>query len=81
MAQAEPQQTPTGASLLENIIWGILPFILIGVFIWFFFLRTVRKSQVRSNEYMERMKQHNERVEHLLERIAVAVEERGKDPS
>lgn len=79
LAHAEPQQTATGASLLENIIWAVLPFVLIGLCIWFFFTRTIRKAHDRNVDYMESVKQHHERVEHLLERIAQAVEKRDKD--
>ena len=79
LAYAQTEDATKGASLLENVIWTILPFILIAGFIWFFFVRVVRKNQKRSDDYMARQKQHNERVEQLLERIAKAVEREHED--
>ena len=78
-AHAAADEASAGTSPLANALWGILPFIIIAVFIWFFFGRAVRKSQRRSDDYMAVQKQHNERVEQLLERIAKAVEKKGMD--
>jgi cell division protease FtsH len=30
--------------LLLNLIWGVLPFVLIGAFIWFFFIRQIKMA-------------------------------------
>jgi len=30
--------------LLLNVIWGVLPFVLIGAFIWFFFIRQIKMA-------------------------------------
>jgi ATP-dependent Zn protease len=64
-------------SALANALWGILPIVLIAVFIWFFFGRVLRKTQKRGDDYMATQKLHNDRVEQLLERIAKAVENKG----
>jgi large-conductance mechanosensitive channel len=75
-AQSETAQQPPPPSLLENIFFTLLPIILIGAFIWFFFIKNIRKIQ---NTSVEVAQQHHEKVEKLLERIARALEKRNGD--
>lgn len=65
--------------MLSNMLWTIAPFIMIGVLFYFFFVRTLRKNQKRSDDYIASRKLHNERVEQILERIAKALEQKDKD--
>ena len=78
-AYAETEQTGNGQSPLIGIFWTIVPIILAGIVVWWFFGRFVRKQQTRSENYLADQKQHNERVEQLLERIAKAVERKETD--
>jgi large-conductance mechanosensitive channel len=61
------------------MLWSVGPFVLIAVLFYFFFVRAVNKNKKRSDDYMASQKQHNERVEQILERIAKALEQKGKD--
>lgn len=75
LASAEPQPVVLNPpSLAENLVATLLPILILGVFIWFFFMRYVRQLRERSI-------QHNQKVVQLLERIAKAVEDKGKNPS
>ena len=69
-AQSDPAIKPP--SLLENLIWSIVPILIIALFVWVFFLRAMKKIQARGLE-------HSHRVEQLLERIAKAVESKHKN--
>jgi large-conductance mechanosensitive channel len=78
-AQSERAQQPPPPSLLETLFFTLLPIFLIGIFIWFFFIRGIRRVQNTNKEHIEAQKRHNETVEKLLERIAKAVEKRNGD--
>lgn len=65
--------------MLANLFWTVVPFVIIGVLFYFFFIRTMRKNQKRSDDYIMSQKQHHERVEQFLERIAKALEQKDKD--
>jgi len=78
-AHAATEETGNGPSALVGLFWIILPIILVGIVFWWFFGRFMRKQQMRSANYMSDQKQHNERVEQLLERIAKAVERKETD--
>jgi prolipoprotein diacylglyceryltransferase len=69
-ASAQTQQAPPPPSLIENLFFTLLPILLIGAFIWFFFIRQMRKMPYR----FEEAQRHNLAVEKLLERIAIALE-------
>lgn len=62
-------------SLLVNLLftWGPLIFISI---IWIFFMRKVRFG--KQGDYMKRANAHMDKVEELLERIAVSIEKNNK---
>jgi Na+/H+ antiporter NhaC len=79
LAHAQTGEASGGGSLLANMLWSVAPFVLIGVLFYFFFIPMIRKNQKRSNDYIESQKQHNERVEQFLERIAKALEQKDKD--
>jgi ribosomal protein S27AE len=63
-----------GESSLMNIVWSVVPIVIIAIFIWFFFVRGARKNQDKTEEYIKAQRQHEARMEHFLERIALALE-------
>ena len=79
LAHAQTGEASGGSSLLANLFWTVVPFVIIGVLFYFFFIRAVRKGRKQSDDYTARQKQHNERIEQLLERIAKALEQKDKD--
>ena len=79
LAHAQTGEASGGSSLLANLFWTVVPFVIIGVLFYFFFIRAISKNKKRSDDYMASQKQHNERVEQILERIAKALEQKGKD--
>ena len=79
LAHAQTGEASGGSSLLANMLWSVAPFVIIGVLFYFFFVPMIRKNQKRSNDYIASQKQHNERVEQILERIAKALEQKDKD--
>jgi F0F1-type ATP synthase membrane subunit b/b' len=79
LAQAQTGEASGSSSPLANMFWTIAPFVMIGVLFYFFFVRAVNKSKKRSDDYIASQKQHNERVEQILERIAKALEQKDKD--
>src|SRR5437660_7310 len=56
---------------------GLIPekteLLYISVLCWLFLGPLMRKTRARSDNYIAAQQQHNERVEHLLERIAKAL--------
>jgi hypothetical protein len=82
-AFAQTNEDASGGHKLADLLWGIVPFLILGVLFWFFFIRTIRKQQTsspvvkRHQEYMARHEQHMERMEQLHERIAKALEKDG----
>jgi large-conductance mechanosensitive channel len=79
LAHAQNGESGGSNSMLANLLWTVAPFLVIAVLFYFFFIRAVRKGRKQSDDYMARQKQHNERVEQFLERIAKALEQKGKD--
>jgi membrane protein implicated in regulation of membrane protease activity len=79
LAHAQTGEASGGSSLLANMLWSVAPFVIIGVLFYFFFVPMIRKNKTRSDDYIASQKQHNERVEQILERIAKALEQKGKD--
>jgi hypothetical protein len=78
LAQTEETGAPQ-TSTSVNLLMTLLPIILIGGFFWWLLRRVVSKNQKRSDEYIAIQKQHMEKVEQTLERIAKAVEKKDKD--
>jgi len=75
------QDSDSGSSVgkMENVIFAILPFLILAVLFWFFFIRQVKKQQssplvLRHQAHMDAQEQHMKRMEQLLERIAMALE-------
>ena len=81
LASAEPQELPPAPSLIANLLYTLLPIVFIAVFIWFFFVRSIRKVQERGLSAQSEQREHQERLEKLLERIARALEEQNKNPN
>jgi F0F1-type ATP synthase membrane subunit b/b' len=79
LANAQTGEANGCGSLLANVFWTVVPFVIIGVLFYFFFIRTINKNKTRSDDYIASQKQHNERVEQFLERIAKALEQKDKD--
>lgn len=75
LAEAE-QQVENNPSRLASVLYSILPIIVVGCLIFFFLRKPLRKQSKRSDDYIANTVQHNQRVEQLLERIAVALEKR-----
>ena len=79
LAFAQDTDSSTNGHKLADFIWGVAPFIVLGILFWFFFIRQIRKQQSsplvkRQQEYLARHEQHMERMEQLHERIAKALE-------
>ena len=68
-------EEPPHTSMIMNVVVSLLPIVLIAVFIWFFFVRSLRKLQTSA---VDEQRQYRQNVEKLLERIATALEEKGK---
>ena len=79
LAQAQTGESGGGSSMLSNLLWTVAPFVIIGILFYFFFVRALRKGRKQSDDYVARQKQHHERVEQILERIAKALEQKDKD--
>ena len=79
LAHAQTGEASGGSSPLANFFWTVGPFVIIGVLFYFFFVRAINKNKKRSDDYIASQKQHNERVEQVLERIATALEQKDKD--
>src|SRR6516164_425603 len=56
-ALAQSQEPPKNPSAIESFIWSILPLVIIAAFIWFVFIKGIRKVQEKS---LEAHRQHNE---------------------
>jgi protein-S-isoprenylcysteine O-methyltransferase Ste14 len=69
----------TESSTWSNLLWGVLPFVILGL-LFYWFLRRVQSSKnprvKKYDEHMERQVQHMERVEQSLERIAKLLEKK-----
>src|SRR2546423_1371795 len=79
LAHAAEEEHGGGQSVLVGLFWTVLPILFVGVLVWWFLRGPVRKQQRRSENYIADQKQHNERVEQLLERIAKAAERKETD--
>lgn len=74
---AQSGNSDSQPSKLENLLWSVVPIVVIGLLV-FWLMRAVTRGQ---QKHVDRYQQHMERVEHSLERIAQALEGRGKDTS
>jgi hypothetical protein len=78
LAYAEPEKAAKVTSPLVEVIYFVLPIILVAIVTWFF-MRVFQRIQKRNDDYTADQKRHNERVEQLLERIAKATENKTAD--
>ena len=79
LAFAQDAERSTDNHKLMDFVWSFTPFLVLGILFWFFFVRVIKKEQksplvLRHQAYQERHMQHMQRIEQLLERIAVALE-------
>jgi hypothetical protein len=73
---AAEEQAPSRSAAAE-LLYAILPFLILGALLWWFLRRSQRSSSPfmkRSMEYYERSEQHMQRMEQIGERIATALE-------
>jgi hypothetical protein len=75
-ALAQSQDSGNPHQFGESLVLTVLPIVLIAVVIWLIFVRGIRKVQ---NSYREDLRQHQQVVEKLLERIAKALERKNGD--
>lgn len=76
---AEEQVRPHGPAV--DFIYAVLPFLMIGLVLWWFLRKSQRSSSPfmrRSVEYYERSEQHMQKMEQIGERIAAALETRNE---
>ena len=81
LAVAQDSNQPPNNHTVENLIWGIVPVLIILSFLWLLIRWVIKQNQssplaLRQRAYLDRHEQHMQRVEQLLERIAVALEQR-----
>jgi len=57
VAWAQTEEVPKPPSMWENLFWTLLPILLIGVFIWIFFIRGIRRIQ---KTQIQEYRQHRE---------------------
>jgi hypothetical protein len=63
-----------------EIIYAVLPLFIIGGVMWWFLRKSQRSPFMRrSIEHYERSEQHMQKMEQIGERIAAALEGKGKD--
>jgi hypothetical protein len=79
-AFAQAGQTAKGHSLGMNLLVSLTPVIIIGVIIFFTFRFGLKNQRKKSDPIIARHQQHMDRVEHLLDRIAKALEEEKPAP-
>ena len=78
---AEEQVRPHSPA--ADFIYAVLPFLIIGLILWWFLRSSQRSSSPfrrRSVEYYERSEQHMQKMEQIGERIAAALEARNEYP-
>ena len=66
----------TNGHRLADVIWALVPFVVIGILFLFFVIKKQKPSRIekRLADYWLRHEQHMERMEQLHERIAKALE-------
>ena len=69
---AESGNGTTHPSKLENLLWALIPLVVIGLLVYWL-LRGVTRGQ---RGHIERYQQHMDRVEQSLDRIARALEKK-----
>jgi TRAP-type C4-dicarboxylate transport system permease small subunit len=76
-AQVEDVIISRSGSPLVAVLWTVLPILVVAAAVWWIFIRRlVRNNQKRTDDYIADQKRHNERVEHLLERVANDIEKK-----
>ncbi len=81
LAAEEPVRSHGPAA---EFIFAVLPFLMIGLVLWWFLRRSQGASvpfMRRSIEHYERSEQHMQRMEQIGERIAAALERKDKEGS
>ena len=78
-AQDADEPVDRHGKMLENLLWGIAPFLIFGVVFWFFLRRRIKMQQhsplvQRQLDHLDREEQHMQRLEQAVERIATAIE-------
>ena len=80
LAHAEPTAVgENSTSMWSNLLWGVLPFIILALLFYWFMRRLQSSKNPRVKKYDEhvlRQMQHMERVEQILERIAKSLEKK-----
>jgi uncharacterized paraquat-inducible protein A len=71
-AQDRQQEDAATGSMLFSLLWSLAPYAILVVVLWPL-VRLIRKNQRRSEEYMAATTKHHEKVERLLERIALGL--------
>jgi hypothetical protein len=61
-----------------EMLVGLIPWLLIFIFIWYFVFRYLRGNIRRTNEHLVRAQQHMDAVEAKLDRL-IALNERSSD--
>ena len=79
LALAEDTESGANDHKIADLLWGVAPFIVLGILFWFFFIRQIRKQQTsplvkRHQAYMDAHEQHMKRMEQLTERLVAALE-------
>ena len=71
----QQEEAATKPSTAEALMWSVLPIVIVGVLVFFFF----RFAQRKQRPLVARHQQHMERVEQSLDRIARALERKDTD--
>ncbi len=68
LPQFEPRQPNTA---LLNLVWSVLPIVVIAILIWFFFIRQIRKiarSSSSTSDLQARTSQQQDRLDRILDK-------------
>jgi len=77
LAHAQAEQNANGSPAYSDLLWAVLPLLLLFIVFLVVLFLIVRFAQ--SGPRATRANQHMERVEQQLERIAKALEKKDKD--
>lgn len=78
---AEEAQHPRSPA--ADFLYAVLPFLMLGLMLWWFLRRSQRSSSPfmrRSLEYYQRSEDHMQKMDHIGERIAAALEALQEQP-
>lgn len=75
LAQVEPGAGTEHPSTVVNLLFGLLPFLMLGLILFWWLRRYGNTPHVRrTQEYMARSQEHMDRMEALMERQVSALE-------